>query len=228
MPKLKLALKHYTHLIPKTPQPINPSPTFEAPHPIPLCVPWWDQSAALSAGTQYSPQDQFFAPTGSWLPNFKNWLPAMYDPDLHRKALIPDMLPITSWEQNLRTHLPPHVWDRIRKHVYASSGGRCEICAASGPLEAHERWTLHNETLVQELSQLMSVCPTCHKAFHLGFAKSSGMLPAVKQKLLQVNQWSPDEVDSQIQLAHDAWEQRAHWPWTLNLDYIYKNGLLYV
>ena len=137
------------------------------------------------------------------------------------------MLPVTTWEQNVRNILGSEAWDKMRKHAYKAAGFRCEICGDGGKLEAHERFDLINETGVQRLAAIESLCPYCHKARHLGIARRLGMLDAVKRHMLTVNGWTSAQLEAAIEDAFETWEQRAHWQWTVDLDFVHKAGLLY-
>lgn len=195
---------------------------------IALCVPLWEQREALSRGAQYSDVDGFYTTSEEALENFWEWLPLMHRPDLKGRVLIPEMLPVSTWEQNVRNLMGTEVWDRMRKHAYQAAGFRCEICAQSGMLEAHEKWVLSNETGVQRLSRLIALCPLCHKGHHLGIARRLGMLPAVKAQLLYVNGWTPAQMEREVQEAYEVWEQRCEMPWKVDLRFLQDNGYIFV
>lgn len=198
------------------------------PFRLPLCVPRWEEAEALSAGATFTPSEGFTVEADAFLDPFWAWLPRMYNPDAPRPVLIPEMLPVTTWEQNIRNQLGPEVWDRIRKHAYRAAGFRCEICGVQGKLEAHELWQLHNEITVQRLSRIMALCPLCHKAHHLGMARRLGLMTELRQHLKRVNQWSDAELQAGIQDAYEVWEQRCEWPWEVDLSWLYDSGYRYV
>jgi len=195
---------------------------------IPLCVPRWDEREALDAGATYSADAGFTIGRDDYLDAVWKWLPRMHDPDAAQPILVPEMLPITTWEQNIRHKLGPDAWDRMRKHAYRAAGFRCEICGASGKLEAHELWGLANETCVQKLERILALCPYCHKAHHLGIARRLGMYDDVRRHLKYVNSWSDRELAAAIQDAYEIWEQRCEWPWQVDLSWLYDSGYVYV
>lgn len=195
---------------------------------IPLCVPWWDEAEALSAGAEYSEAEGFSVAASAYLDPLWRWLPRMFDPDAPKPVLVPEMLPVTTWEQNIRHKMGTDIWDRIRKHAYKAAGYRCEICGTRGKLEAHELWRLENETTTQRLVRIMALCPLCHKAHHLGIARRLGIYNDVRLHLQKVNGWTERELASQIQEAYDIWEQRCEWPWEVDLSWLYDSGYLYV
>lgn len=195
---------------------------------IPLCVPLWDQTEALSAGALYSKERGFYADDSVFLDSVWHWLPRCHQVLQGTPVLLPDMLPSSTWEQNIRTVLGTDMWDRIRKHAYKASGFRCEICGEGGKLEAHEKFQLINETATQKLVKIMALCPLCHKVHHLGIARRLGMIHEVKAHLLRINRWTPRELESAIQEAYETWEQRSEWDWQLDLSWLYDQGYVYV
>lgn len=195
---------------------------------IPLCVPYWDEHEALTLGARATPRDGIFIGAGEFLDPFWKWLPRMYNPDAPQPVLVPEMLPVTTWEQNIRHKRGPEVWDRMRKHAYKAAGHRCEICGDQGKLEAHEAWSLANETCVQKLDRIIALCPVCHKAHHLGIARRLGMFDDVRRQLQRVNGWTARQVDAGIQEAYEVWQQRCDWPWTVDLSWLEDSGYTHV
>lgn len=196
---------------------------------IPLCVPPWDEKDVIAEGARYDPSIGFYLiQEDAYLENFEQWLPAIYNPNLHSPFILPDMLPVTTWEQNLRTKLPPHKWESIRKHAYKAAGFRCEICGTKGKLEAHEKWELINETQVQKLTKIMALCPLCHKCHHIGLAKRMGLLFDIKNHMKLINNWNDSDFDYALLECKEIWEQRCDWPWVVDISWIFETGYLYV
>lgn len=195
---------------------------------IPLCVPRWEERAAIEAGARVDPGVGLYALADQYLDDLWEWLPRQYQVTTGQAALVPEMLPVTTWEQNVRTKLGPAAWDRMRKHAYQAAGFRCKICGAGGPLEAHEGWTLTNETCVQRLTSILALCPLCHKVHHLGIARRLGMLGDVRRHMQRVNGWSDRELERHIEDAYEVWAQRCEWPWVVDLTWLQRSGYLYV
>jgi hypothetical protein len=85
-------------------------------------------------------------------------------PDAPRLSI--ELVPATSWFDNLRSLLPPAEWDALRKATSQAAGHRCEICGGRGPkwpVECHERWQYDDATHVQTLTGLIALCPECHR-----------------------------------------------------------------
>lgn len=195
---------------------------------IPLCVPRWDEGEAIDAGALVCPKEGLYALADQYLDPLWRWLPRMYVPDGPRPVLVPEMLPVTTWEQNIRHLQGTEAWDRMRRHAYRAAGFRCEICGASGRLEAHEKWELANETCIQRLTGIQALCPLCHKAHHLGIAQRLGMLADVQRHLQHVNGWTFSQLNAGIQDAYETWEQRCDWPWQVDLSWLDESGYKYV
>lgn len=201
-----------------------------AVHPtvVPLCVPRPDEHEAITLGAKADPQAGLYLLPHQDREPFWKWLPRMYDPDAPKPVLIPEMLPVTTWEQNIRHLLGPDAWDRMRKHAYRYAGYRCEICGDAGRLEAHEAWKLVNETCTQKLERVLALCPLCHKAHHLGIARRLGIFGEVRAQLRRVNGWNDRQLDAAIQEAYEVWEQRSEMPWEVDLSWLYSSGYIHV
>lgn len=48
-----------------------------------------------------------------------------------------ELIPLTSWQDNLRKAISPSAWDRLRKSIYAKFNYHCGICNATGHLRCH-------------------------------------------------------------------------------------------
>ena len=195
---------------------------------IPLCVPSWDEAHAFDCGARYDATHGWTAPNDAYLASLWKWLPRKFDPDAPRPVLMPDMLPVTTWEQNIRFKLGTDAWDRMRRHAYRAAGFRCEICGAKGRLEAHEWFELENETTTQRLKRIIALCPLCHAAHHVGLAQRRGVLPDVRRHLRDVNGWSESELNHAMSEAYEVWQQRCEWPWHVDLSWLHASGYVYV
>jgi hypothetical protein len=199
---------------------------------IPLCVPWWDERDALNAGAQYDKAFGFYIDKRSpYIDDVHAWLPRMYRGDLN-PVLVPEMLPITTWENNVRTAVKPEHWDKLRKYCYQAAGHRCEICGGRGTpqIECHELWKFvkRGEERIQRLERLIALDEKCHKAYHLGYAKRVGY-NAVIERIKLVNGWSEDELKIGLDAAWDVWQQRSKFQWTLDINWIFSpDGYRYV
>lgn len=193
---------------------------------IPLCVPYWDESEALQAGAKYDPEFGFYCREDAFLDPLWVWLPLRYK---KRPALLPEMLPETTWEENLRAALSEEKWKKLRSHVYKAAGYRCEICGEKGDphLEAHEKWSWDDQWCVQKLEGLICLCPTCHKVHHLGLAKRLGLYDKCISKLKTVNNWTQLDVEKSIKSINQIVSERNKYGWIVDLSWL-ENGPYYM
>ena len=195
---------------------------------IPLCVPPWDESAALRSGARYDKYFGFYLPNTESTDNVYEWLPLRWK---RSPALVPEMLPVTAWAQNVRTATTKEQWDRYRRYSYKAAGYRCEICGAGGKtqLECHERWQFltRDGVRIQKLVGLISLCPLCHKAHHLGFANTAGVLPQVLYHICLVNEWSAEQLDAALIDLETSWKRDSKHKWQLDLEWLQTSGYVH-
>ena len=135
--------------------------------------------------------------------------------------LTVELVPSTCWYTNVRSNVSKAVWDRLRRHVAADAGQRCEICRGRGrrwPVECHEVWHYDDATKVQRLDRLVALCPACHEVKHSGLASKRGRLEAVIDHLADVNGWSPDDAALYLEVAFEQWARRSRHQWTLDIS----------
>src|SRR5690606_26687634 len=147
------------------------------------------------------------------------WLPLKWRyPDT--PALSPEMLPKSTWEENLRHALSEKQWDVLRKYCYRAAGNRWEIGGQGGKVECHERWQFDDTWCEQTLTGLICLCPLCHKAHHLGIAKRLGLYEQVLTKMRIVNGWSNTQVKAAIDAAAALADERSRYEWHVNLSWL--------
>jgi hypothetical protein len=135
--------------------------------------------------------------------------------------LTVELVPKTSWYNNVRALVDELGWDRIRRQVYRQAEYRCEICGGRGPehpVECHEVWRYDDRTRVQMLVRMIALCPACHQVKHLGFANVKGKGAQARAHLARVNGWTLAQADAYISEAFQVWAQRSQGPWTLDLE----------
>jgi hypothetical protein len=69
---------------------------------------------------------------------------------------------------SLANKLPSDEWDLIRRECYKIAGYRCEICHASGEMNAHEKWIFDDKKLLQIFNGVECCCTMCHDTHHFG------------------------------------------------------------
>jgi hypothetical protein len=140
-----------------------------------------------------------------------------------------ELVPSTSWGNNLRTeaNLSKERWDTLRRQSYRNAQYRCEICSEKGPthpVECHEIWHYDDGTKTQTLKGLISLCPTCHKAKHLGrtlSVESPEVQEQVLNKIAVLNEFKhPLQLELYIESVFSKWEERSQHQWTLDLSWL--------
>lgn len=190
-----------------------------------LCVPYSDEKEVLNLGAKYHEGLRcFYVPLEEYLDPFWNWLALRYK---KQPALMPEMLPMTTWEENLRTRLTTRQWDFLRKECYRRAGHRCEICGGPGlpQVEAHEQWSFDDDFAVQFLTGLWCLCPLCHKSFHLGYAKRLGFYSEVIEHMKWVNGWDNQILYRALELVKKLATERSKYHWELDTSWL-ENGPL--
>jgi len=134
-----------------------------------------------------------------------------------------DLVPETSWLQNLRKELTQKEWNSIRSDVYDKANNVCEACGGKGmrhPVEAHERWEYDIENRIQKIVNIEALCPSCHRVTHIGFAEAIGLYDAAVRHLKLVNRWDQDKAESHIDEAFSVWEARSNITWEVDMTWI--------
>jgi len=136
---------------------------------------------------------------------------------------VVQLVPATSFGQNLRALLCEADWDRLRRATYRAAGYRCEVCGGRGPdhpVECHELWVYDDQAHVQRLERLVALCPDCHAVAHIGHARVTGRDRAARNHMARVNGWTGSQVDGHLAKAYTVWERRSRHPWSLDLEHL--------
>lgn len=64
------------------------------------------------------------------------------------------------------------------------------------------------------------MCPTCHKAKHLGYAKRLGVYNEVLAQMRSVNNWSPQELDRAIARTKAEANERDKYYWHVDMSWL--------
>lgn len=152
-----------------------------------------------------------------------------------------ELVPSSSWGNNLRSeaNIPKKEWDILRKACYAKAGHKCEVCGGVGwrryngkpksIVECHEVWAYDDEKGVQRLEGLVALCPTCHRAKHLGFAYTMSVQKndpkifiSVLEHIQKVNGLSDEELLSYVEEVFEKHGERSSREWALDLSWLEK------
>jgi hypothetical protein len=139
-----------------------------------------------------------------------------------------DLLPASTWGSNLRGVFSADVWDKLRIPICTAAGNRCEVCGAEAFMDngrrcrphCHELWIFEhkNGRHVQRLDTLIALCPDCHRVQHIGLAGINSETGAVIAKLCEVNCWTQQQAQRELNRAWAAYEQRQRYRWDLDLS----------
>jgi len=135
-----------------------------------------------------------------------------------RLLLEIELVPSSSWYENLRKKISKEKWDRLRRKVYAKYGHRCGICGADGRANCHELWSFDEGKRIQKLEGFISLCDVCHNVKHIGLAgimASEGKLDyeEVVRHFMKVNGCSRQLFEMHRKKAFEIWKKRSkrHW-----------------
>ncbi len=134
-----------------------------------------------------------------------------------------ELIPKTSWYDNVRSHVSKEQWDTIRRKSYKNANYKCEICGGVGdkhPVECHEIWQYDDENNIQKLIGFISLCPNCHKVKHPGLAQIKNEFDIVINQLMKVNNMSKQEAYDYIDHVFKIWLKRSQHNWTVDIEYI--------
>jgi hypothetical protein len=136
-----------------------------------------------------------------------------------------ELVPSTSWYSNVRSNVSKTEWDRLRRNSYKKANYKCEICGESGidqgfnhPVECHEIWEYDDIFNEQILTDLISLCPLCHKTKHIGLAMNNGEEDMVLEHMSKVNNISYEDAYKKVIEAFDVWKERSKKEWKINIE----------
>jgi hypothetical protein len=143
-----------------------------------------------------------------------------------------ELVPESSFYNNVRSAVSTVEWDIIKKKCYKKAGYKCEICGDTGinqgkkyPVECHEIWEYDDKFHIQILKGFIALCPQCHQVKHVGFARINGKEPEVIRQLMKVNKMTSTMADNYIIESFKIWEKRSDKQWKVDISYLesYKN-----
>ena len=133
-----------------------------------------------------------------------------------------DLVPSTSWYNNLRKLVSKNKWDKIRKKAYSDYGYKCGICGADGRLSCHEIWGYDDENHIQKLEGFIALCTMCHHVKHIGFAgilAQQGKIDYDKviAHFMSVNKCDYEDFEEHREEAFKIWKKRSECEWNVEL-----------
>ena len=120
-----------------------------------------------------------------------------------------ETVPQECWFSNLRSVLPPAVWDKVRRDAYARAGYRCTVCGRQGRLEAHEKWSYDEENAVQKLEDVVALCKSCHEVKHVSRTALFGRGDDAMAHFMKVNGATQAEYHEALQAMNEEYLRRS-------------------
>jgi hypothetical protein len=152
---------------------------------------------------------------------------------MKKPKLFIELIPTTCHFSNVRTTIKQKEWDKIRFISYKAANNKCEICGETGKnqgykhnLECHEIWEYNDETHVQKLIGLISLCPRCHQVKHIGRAIAMGRQMQCFTHLSKVNKWTTKEIQKHIDDSFGLHKERSKHQWILDISILKEEPYL--
>jgi hypothetical protein len=141
--------------------------------------------------------------------------------DKQNLKLTIELVPETSWTNNVRKIVSTKQWDKIRKESYQKYNYKCGICNAEGRLSCHEIWNYDEETHIQKLMGFIALCTPCHNIKHIGFSQilaDEGKLDLNKliEHFCKVNNCNLDTYADHHEMAFSTWRERSKHDWKID------------
>lgn len=143
-----------------------------------------------------------------------------------------ELVPSSSWGQNVRSVINRRGWRLVRERVLEQANYTCEICGndlsrRKDRLHCHEIWDYQISTEEyrkgkQVLTGLQCLCHNCHEVKHIGLAFHNNRGDQATTHLADVNGWSNEEAIEYVLKAFAVWEQRSLNKWELDLRWLYE------
>lgn len=199
-----------------------------------LDVPYEDKDIVQKLGAKWdSFYRKWYVPLNLNNSSFTKWFGKTPDFNLSpcsitNPRLYIDLVPQTSWTDNLSQQFATKDWNLIRKFIYQKANNVCEVCGNVGPkgrIDAHERWHYDDKSKTQILTNISALCPTCHLATHLGFAETIGKLNVAEAQLGWINLWTPSELLIHKKEAFALWHYRSQFEWITDVTWIFNQNL---
>jgi hypothetical protein len=199
----------------------NMKPQFNLnPATVYLCAPFQAKDEIKRLGANFDVREKAWFITAPFDSRLAPWMPTM--------DIQPDLVPMTSHCQNVRSHVTPDVWKQIAKVTYAAFGNRCRACGGRGrqwPVECHEVWSYDDVKKVQRLDGMVALCPQCHEVVHFGLANVNGRSEEALAHMSAVNQMTRSDCVDVVNKAIEVCRARSSFDWQLDLTLLDRCGV---
>ena len=139
-----------------------------------------------------------------------------------------ELVPSTSWGNNIRAIMTPKQWRALAGMVADRAYNVCEICGGTGPahpVECHEKWEYNDKKNIRKLTGMLALCPDCHLVKHIGYARTQGKYDQALKHFMKVNGLTKKQAEEEVKAAFTHWRERNKSEWTLDLSYLKRYGI---
>lgn len=139
-----------------------------------------------------------------------------------------ELVPSSSWLNNVRAIVSRKQWDILRNQVYDQAWNVCQICGEVGPkhpVECHEIWHYDDKKLIQKLEGMIALCPNCHMVKHIGLAQIQNKSEQALKHFMKVNGLKKKEADKYVADAFVKWADRSRKIWKLDISFLERYGI---
>lgn len=136
-----------------------------------------------------------------------------------------ELIPKTSFFNNVRGILSKREWEIIRQETLLKANNICEICggvSANRSLDCHEVWLFDDVNHIQKLVKIIALCTKCHEVKHMGKAQIDGHFARAIKHFMEINNLSKLATDDLIVEAFDTWHKRSYHDWKLDITILNK------
>lgn len=147
---------------------------------------------------------------------------------MNKLKLIIELVPQSSWLNNVRSIVSQKQWDIIRRAVYSKAYDICEICSEYGaehPVECHEVWIYDDKSLIQKLDRMIALCPNCHMVKHIGLTTIQGKKNEALSHFMRINGLGKDKAVKLINDSFTLWKKRSKKKWKLDISHLEEYGI---
>ena len=138
-----------------------------------------------------------------------------------------ELIPRTSFYNNVRKILSKQEWEDIRQEVLSRANHICEICggiSANRSLDCHEVWSFDDIKHIQKLEKIIALCTKCHEVKHMGKAQVDGHFDRAKKHFMEINNIGKLAAHELIVEAFTTWQKRSNHQWQLDITILKKEG----
>jgi 5-methylcytosine-specific restriction endonuclease McrA len=140
-----------------------------------------------------------------------------------------ELVPATSFYNNVRNIVSKEQWDFLRKECYKKANYKCEICGERGDkwsVECHELWEYDDIKHIQKLVRLIALCPNCHKVKHFGHTEIMGKSEEALTHLMKVNNINKEKALEEVDKSFELWAERSEHDWEVDISFL--DNVLYL